>query len=75
MDNIKLLISLLPTLISLIKTIEIALPDKGLGVTKLAMAREILTTINDGVPAAWPMIASAISGIVKAFNMTGAFKR
>jgi hypothetical protein len=71
MDNLKLLISLLPTLISLVKTIEIALPEKGNGATKLAMVREILTALNDGVPAAWPMIETTINAIVKAFNLTG----
>lgn len=75
MDRIKLIIDLLPILIALIKSVEAAIPEKGQGSTKLAMIREILTTIDENTPTVWPVLETAINAIVKTFNLTGVFKR
>ena len=75
MDKIKLVINLLPILISLIKSVEAAMPEKGQGAVKLIMVREIMESIDGGVSASWPLIETAINAIVKAFNLSGAFKK
>ena len=74
MDKIKLIINLLPILISLIKSVETALPEKGQGATKLEMVKEILISVDSGVSAMWPFVESTITAIVKAMNVSGAFK-
>lgn len=74
MDKIRLIISLLPNLILLIKTVESAFPEKGQGATKLALVRELLTSIDSSIPAIWPLVESAIATIVKALNVSGYFK-
>ena len=74
MDKIKLIIGLMPALIQLIKAIELALPEKGQGATKLAMVKEILIFTDSITEAAWPAIETVINAMVKGFNISGAFK-
>lgn len=74
MDKIKLIISLLPNLILLIKTVEAAFPEKGQGATKLVLVRELLTSIDSSIPAIWPLVEGAIATVVKALNVSGYFK-
>ncbi len=74
MDKIKLIASLMPALIQLIKAIELALPEKGQGATKLAMVKEILIFTDNITEAAWPAIEAVINALVKGFNISGVFK-
>lgn len=74
MDKIKLIIGLMPALIQLIKAIELALPEKGQGATKLAMVKEILIFTDSITEAAWPAIEAVINALVKGFNISGVFK-
>ncbi len=74
MDKIKLIINLLPLLVSIIKSVESAIPEKGQGATKLAMIKEILIAADSTIAAIWPIIDMAISAIVKAMNSSGSFK-
>lgn len=74
MDKLKLILNLLPLLITLIKSVEIALPEKGQGAVKLALVKEILISVDTSVSAIWPTIETIIAGIVKALNATGVFK-
>ena len=74
MDKLKLILNLLPLLITLIKSVEIALPEKGQGAVKLALVKEILISVDTSVSAIWPTIETIIAGIVKTLNSTGVFK-
>lgn len=74
MDKIKLIASLMPALIQLIKAIELALPEKGQGATKLAMVKEILMFTDSITEAAWPAIETVVNVLVKGFNISGVFK-
>lgn len=74
MDKLKLILNLLPLLITLIKSVEIALPEKGQGAVKLALVKEILISVDTSVSAIWPTIETIIAGIVKALNAAGVFK-
>lgn len=74
MEKIKLMISLLPLLIQLVKSIENAIPEKGQGAIKLAIIKEILISADSALNALWPIIESTINALVKAFNVSGVFK-
>ncbi len=75
MDKIRLMINLLPMLISLIKTIEAAMPEKGQGTVKLALIKEILIATDNTISAIWPLVELAINALVKGFNVSGTFKK
>lgn len=71
----KLAISLLPTIIEAIKTIEAAIPSGGAGAQKLELLKSILqSTYSASNETAgqfeklWPVIQSSVSGIVTLFN-------
>lgn len=72
---LKLVISLLPTIIEAIKTIEAALSQSGAGAEKLSLLKTILqsayNTSNDSMiqfDKVWPVIQSSVGGIVTVFN-------
>ena len=79
---LKLLVELLPTIVSIIKQIEAALPESGQGATKLAMARDMIEgaykQISDFTikfDEVWPTIESVIAKLVAAYNALGLFKK
>ncbi len=72
---LKLIISLLPSIIDAIKTIEAAVPNQGAGADKLALLKTMLqATYDNSTEAAgqfdkiWPVIQSSIGGLVNIFN-------
>jgi len=74
----RLIISMMPILISAIKAAEDALPGKGKGEQKLAMVRGMLesaygaaTDAESTFDEVWPAIQKAIASIVAAFNAVG----
>lgn len=73
MDKIKLILNLLPLLIALIKSVEVAIPEKGQGAVKLAIIKDILIAADSTVSAIWPLIETTINALVKAFNVSGVF--
>lgn len=79
---LKLLVELLPTIVSIIKQIEALIPQSGQGATKLAMARELIegaykqaTDISVSFDEIWPTIQGVISSIVATYNNLGLFKK
>lgn len=69
---ISTVITLLPQVISLVKTVEKAMPEGGKGDQKLEMVREMLEKAHvvaggtkEEIAKVWPIIDAAISGIVK----------
>lgn len=74
-EAIKIVLSLVPALISAISAIEEAIPGQGKGEQKLAAIRGIIETGNEQVTRLWPMIEGAIAALIKVFNATGAFKK
>lgn len=75
MQNIVLILQLLPALIQAMKAIEEAIPGQGQGEQKLAAIRQILEAVDSGVAKFWPQIQTTISVLVGLFNTTGAFKK
>ena len=79
---IKFVGSLIPTIISIIKAIEEALPQAGLGAEKLAIIRQIFEEAYKSVAEAlpdmekvWAVVKKVIDLFVSLFNKTGTFTK
>lgn len=75
LSNIKLILSLIPLIIELIKSIEAAFPESGKGQEKLKLVKNILIEANSEINNFWPTIEKIISHVVNFCNITGVFKR
>jgi len=79
-ETLKLLVTILPVLIDLIKHVEDAIPGKGTGEQKLALVRAALeqaytyATPAPNFEAIWPVLQKVIMSTVSVFNTTGVFK-
>lgn len=71
MNNIIIVLKLLPAIIEAMKAIEAAIPGKGAGEAKLAAIREILEGVDSTISGSWPAIQTAIGVLVKLFNAQG----
>ena len=74
MQNIVIILQLIPALIAAMRAIEEAVPGQGQGEQKLAAIRGILEAVDAGVVKYWPQLQSVIGVLVGLFNKTGAFK-
>ena len=82
LQTIRLILSLLPLILTAVKAIEEALPAGGNGREKLALVR---TTIESGYNLAtdtfgdfqtlWPAIERVIGAAVSMFNAAGVFRK
>lgn len=75
MQQLKLIVQILPVLIDLIRSIESALPEGGLGKQKLQFVRELIQNIAPELLDNWPMIEKVVSAVVGLFNQIGIFKK
>lgn len=77
-ETARLIISLLPLLIQVIKAVEEAIPGQGKGEAKLAAVRSMLEAASeaagntvDEFERLWPAIQRTIGALVDAFNKAG----
>ncbi len=75
MQNIVIILQLIPALITALKAIEEAIPGSGQGEQKLSAIRGILEAVDGSITSLWPQISSVISVLVTLFNNTGIFKK
>ena len=75
MQNVILILKMLPAIIEAIKALELALPGKTTGEAKLALLREILEAVDQNISQLWPAISKVVEVLVKAFNATGVFQK
>lgn len=75
MKILLLVVQLIPALIELIKTLEIALPNAGMGSEKLKTVRQIIEAAYEGAAEIWPTVEKVISALVGLFNAAGVFKK
>lgn len=75
MQNLIMIIKLIPVIIELLKAIEAAIPEQGQGTAKLQAVRQILELTDSSIKEAWPMVQGVIEVLVKTFNTTGVFKK
>jgi hypothetical protein len=74
MQNIVVILQLIPTLITALKAIEDAIPGSGMGEQKLSAVRSMLEVIDGSISKLWPQISGVIGVLVNLFNATGVFK-
>lgn len=79
---IKLVLSLLPLIIDVVKAVETAMPASGQGANKLALVHDVLQeAYNAGTGAVakfedvWPVLQNTVTSVVTFFNTTGLFKK
>ena len=75
MQNLVIILQLIPALITALKAIEEAIPGSGKGEQKLSAIRGILEAVDGSITSLWPQISSVISVLVTLFNATGVFKK
>ena len=75
MQNLVIILQLIPALITALKAIEEAIPGSGKGEQKLSAIRGILEAVDGSITSLWPQISSVISVLVTLFNNTGIFKK
>lgn len=78
---LKIIITYLPLIIQLVKTVETQFPDAGLGKVKLDAVRGMLEAtfeqaqdFNDKFDDIWPVLEKTIGKVVTFLNVTGIFK-
>ena len=74
-ENIRVVIGLLPTLIEAVKNIEGLFPEGGQGQMKLALVVESLKQVQEVSDDYIPIIKQVITAIVQVFNSFGVFKK
>lgn len=79
---LKLIITLLPSIIDAVRAIEAAIPDGGKGDEKLKLIEKVLSSTYEQSTKAfgtfeqvWPVLSSTVSSVVNLFNSTGTFKK
>ena len=75
MQNLVIILQLIPALITALKAIEEAIPGSGKGEQKLSAIRGILEAVDGSITSLWPQISSVVSVLVTLFNATGVFKK
>ena len=70
MNNLIMVVKLLPVIIEAIKAIEAAVPGQGKGEQKLAALRGILEVLDSGIVAIWPQVSKVVGILVEAMNRT-----
>lgn len=75
MQNIVVILQLIPALVAALKAIEDAIPGSGMGEQKLAAVRSMLEVIDGSISKLWPQISGVIGVLVNLFNATGVFKK
>jgi hypothetical protein len=82
LQMVKLIVSLLPLVIEVIRSVEEAIPGSGKGEQKLAMVRatleaayEMANDMDVTFIHIWPHLQKIITSVVEAFNSAGVFKK
>ena len=82
LEMMKLVLSLFPLLVEMIRTVERSIPQPGSGTQKLALVRELVQAVYDAAvdmsarfDDLWPVLESVIGALVRIFNLLGIFKK
>lgn len=78
----RLILSLLPLILEVVRAVEAALPEGGLGAQKLALVRQTLQAAFDvaedsfgSFEKLWPALERTVTAVVGVFNTAGVFKK
>ena len=75
MQNVLMLLQLVPEIIKLVQAAESAIPMSGNGKAKLDMVLGILTAAHDGVSQMLPQVTAIINTVVNTMNACKVFKK
>ena len=69
-----MLLQIIPSLLSIITAVEETVPEAGKGAEKLALIKEMMNAIYDGLGDIWPAVENLVTVIVAFLNKIGVFK-
>lgn len=79
---IKLVLSLLPLILEVVKAVEKALPEGTNGAVKLGLVRGAMESAYDVADDAigsfekvWPALEKTVAAVVSVYNTSGVFKK
>ena len=75
MNQVIVILQLIPSLIAAIQAVESAVPGNGAGKDKLNAVLAIITGIDTAMAALVPQLTTTITALVGLFNATGMFKK
>ena len=75
LETIRIMLSLLPVIIEVVKKLEELFPDSGLGKMKFALIRDMLISVDDISDDYIPYIEKTVNTVVSVFNQFGVFKK
>jgi len=74
MKHVLLLLQIIPAVISIITSLEAAIPMSGQGKIKLELLKSFLNVSSDALNEIWPSIEKIVSIFVTTANNIGLFK-
>jgi hypothetical protein len=74
-ETIRLVLQLLPLIISVTKQLEEQFPDSGLGKLKMSLVIETIRASLSGSQELLPVITKVVDAVVLVFNNFGVFKK
>ena len=74
MKNALIILQLIPALISIITSLENAIPMSGQGKVKLDMLKNFVSVSSDTLAEIWPAVEKIVEVFVNGMNAVGVFK-
>ena len=71
--TITTVLSLIPTILDIIKAVEAQIPETGKGKEKLEFVKNVLTTVYPQVVEIWGMVEKIVSASVNLYYATRCF--
>lgn len=82
LELLKIALALIPNILTIIKSLEEALPTPGNGASKLVALKELLaaaynaiTDIKPNFESLWPIIEKIVAAAVGFYNSVGIFRK
>lgn len=73
--TITTVLSLIPTILDIIKAVEAQIPETGKGKEKLEFVKNVLTTVYPQVVEIWGMVEKIVTASVNLYNATRSFQK
>lgn len=75
MKSVLAILSIIPSIIEVIKMVEELLPESGKGAQKLALVKDIIGAVYEDIMDSWESIEKVVGVIVSWLNAMGIFKK
>lgn len=74
-QNIRLLIQIIPLILEIVKMVDAAVPESGKGKEKLEYVRDVLETTEPEIKNIWSQVEFIINRTVSLYKVTGIFRK